>query len=208
VNLSPRQLQRRERILSTVREALSRGGYEHLSMREVASASGVSPTTLYNLYQNKDGLILAALQDLLAQIAASVPADLRGIDRLLALSSASSGQIMQTPRYAEAMARMLFNSAPTDPIAEALLHSTIDDHRILLEQMQHLGELRDDVDLLVFARNLSANRWATLLLWMQGHIESRDLEREYLRCDLLTLIPVMTAATSRKYLDNCIGREN
>jgi AcrR family transcriptional regulator len=199
MNLSPRQIQRRERILRTVRSHLSRGGYENLSMREVASASSVSPTTLYNLYENKDGLVLAALQDQLAQVARDFDEALNGIEKLIDRAAVSSRHIVETPRYAEAMMRMLFNSESTDPIAEVLLHSSIATNRQLIIEMQELGEARKDIDVEPYARNLAASRWANLFLWTQGHIALRNLEREYVRTELLTLVPAMTPRTLKKY---------
>ena len=65
---TPRQQERRERILEAARAALSENGYEGLNMRDLALTAGVSPTTLYNQFENKDTLVLAALSDMLQNI--------------------------------------------------------------------------------------------------------------------------------------------
>ena len=199
MNLTPRQLQRRERILATVRQQLSKSGYEGLSMRDVAAASDVSPTTLYNLYDNKDGLILAALDDLLTQLATSVPEELKGLEGVVARAHAYAQNIVRNPRYAEAMARMLFNARPTDPIARMLLHNGIGARRRSLTDMQALGEMRGDIDVDFYAQQWGVSSWSAILLWTHGHISLDQFEEVYVRAELHALLPGMTPKTARKY---------
>ena len=67
-------------------------------MRELALISDVSTSTLYNLYQSKDTLILAALEDLLADINAVVAeTDTSGLGRFLARVNTVAEQIVDTP---------------------------------------------------------------------------------------------------------------
>ncbi len=199
MNLTPRQLQRRERILETVRQQLSKAGYEGLSMRDVAAASDVSPTTLYNLYDNKDGLVLAALDDLLTQLATSVPEALKGLEGVTARSRAYAQNIVRNPRYAEAMARMLFNARPTDPIARMLLHNGIAARRQSILEMQSLGEMRKDIDVDFFAQQWGVSSWSVILLWTHGHIPLEAFEESYVRAELHALLPGMATKQARIY---------
>ena len=199
MNLTPRQLKRRERILETVRQQLSQTGYAGLSMREVAAASGVSPTTLYNLYENKDGLVLAALNDLLTQLAASVPEALNGLDGVIARSRAYAQNIVRNPRYAEAMARLLYNARPEDPIAKLLLHNAIAARRQSILELQALGEMRKDIDVAFFAQQWGVSSWSTILLWTHGQIPLADFEAHYIRAELHALLPGLTAEQAQKH---------
>lgn len=71
---------------------------------------------------NKDSLILAAQEDLLAQMADSVRAQQKaGIEYLIATAEAISDQVVRTPRYADAMVKLLFKGDPGDPICRILL---------------------------------------------------------------------------------------
>ena len=63
--LTPRQESRRHRILKVTREMVADHGYEGMVMSEVAERADVSPTTLYNLYNTKDELLLEALLSLI-----------------------------------------------------------------------------------------------------------------------------------------------
>ena len=116
------QQQRRERILLSARDQLSQFGYEGLNMRELAVIADVSTSTLYNLYQSKDTLILAALEDQLADINAVVAeTNTSGLGRFLARVEAVADQIVETPKYAEAMGKMLFGADAHDPIVQLLI---------------------------------------------------------------------------------------
>ena len=116
------QQQRRIRILTSTREQLAQLGYEGINMRDLGQVAQVSTSTLYNLYQSKDTLILAALEDLLASLNDEVDATgARGLARFLKRAEVVADQIVSTPRYAEAMGRMLFNAEESDPIVKTLL---------------------------------------------------------------------------------------
>ena len=198
--LTPRQTQRRRSILKEVRDQLSSAGYDGLSMRDVAANAGVSPTTLYNLYESKDGLVLAALEDLLAELGVAIQAThTTGIERLVARARAIGRQITETPRYAEAMARMLFAAGPSDPITRILMSSAARDFEDLLFEMQRRKELRADVDVDRFVRLLLGNGWAIILLWLKGFIALHDLVDEYIRAHVLTIMPAMTPSAQKRY---------
>lgn len=200
--LTPRQAERRERILRTVRDHLSRFGYEGLSMREVANSAAVSPTTLYNQFQNKDGLILEAQNEVLAQVTSAVAAQQKsGIDHLIASAEAIAEQAVATPKYADAMARMLFNSDPGDPICQVLLGRLVQENRTRIREMLELGEVRKGVDVELLARTLAGDAWSTILLWIKGFIALQDFKSSYLLRLLLTLVPVLTPKTARRYED-------
>jgi AcrR family transcriptional regulator len=64
--LTSRQQGRRHRILSAARQMLTEAGYEGTVMSKVAERTDVSPTTLYNLYNTKDELLLEALANTMA----------------------------------------------------------------------------------------------------------------------------------------------
>ena len=62
--LTPNQQARRSRILTAAQALLGEHGYDGMIMRDVAARAGVSPTTLYNLYNTKDELLLEALRSI------------------------------------------------------------------------------------------------------------------------------------------------
>lgn len=61
--LTPRQQERRRRILDVARKLTAEQGYEAVSMRTIAAKSGVAEKTLYNIFVTKDRLIATAAQE-------------------------------------------------------------------------------------------------------------------------------------------------
>ena len=198
--LTPRQADQRNRILTTTREVLAEAGYDGLQMRVLAERSGVSPMTLYNRFGNKDDLILEALQDILAEIANRARSTgARGIALLHTRAQLTADQILDTPAYAKAMARMLFNAQPDSPISNTLLKNGLIEARRRIVEMRSLEEITDAVDHEMLARSLAVCGWATNLLWMQGMLPDADFKRQYTAAPLLVLMPAMAAATRKRY---------
>jgi AcrR family transcriptional regulator len=189
------QQQRRERILLSTRDQLSQFGYEGLNMRELAVIADVSTSTLYNLYQSKDTLILAALEDQLADINAVVAeTNTSGLGRFLARVDAVADQIVETPKYAEAMGKMLFGADAHDPIVQLLIGSSLSFNREELAEMAECGELRQETDRNFLARSLSSTGWSTVLMWMKGYVALHDFKQEYVRNAVTVMLPYVTQA--------------
>lgn len=189
------QQQRRERILLSTRDQLSQFGYEGLNMRELAVIADVSTSTLYNLYQSKDTLILAALEDQLADINAVVAeTNTSGLGRFLARVDAVADQIVETPKYAEAMGKMLFGADAHDPIVQLLIGSSLSFNREELAEMADCGELRQETDRNFLARSLSSTGWSTVLMWMKGYVALHDFKQEYVRNAVTMMLPYVTQA--------------
>tara|TARA_B110000495_G_scaffold101708_1_gene87860 strand:- start:635 stop:1252 length:618 start_codon:yes stop_codon:yes gene_type:complete len=189
------QQQRRERILLSARDQLSQFGYEGLNMRELAVIADVSTSTLYNLYQSKDTLILAALEDQLADINAVVAeTNTSGLGRFLARVEAVADQIVETPKYAEAMGKMLFGADAHDPIVQLLIGTSLSFNREELAEMASCGELRQETDRNFLARSLSSTGWSTVLMWMKGYVALHDFKQEYVRNAVTMMLPYVTQA--------------
>ena len=189
------QQQRRERILLSARDQLSQFGYEGLNMRELAVIADVSTSTLYNLYQSKDTLILAALEDQLADINAVVAeTHTSGLGRFLARVDAVADQIVETPKYAEAMGKMLFGADAHDPIVQLLIGTSLSFNREELAEMAGCGELRQETDRNFLARSLSSTGWSTVLMWMKGYVALHDFKQEYVRNAVTMMLPYVTQA--------------
>ena len=189
------QQQRRERILLSARDQLSQLGYEGLNMRELAVIADVSTSTLYNLYQSKDTLILAALEDQLADINTVVAeTNTLGLGRFLARVEAVADQIVETPKYAEAMGKMLFGADAHDPIVQLLIGASLSFNREELAEMAGCGELRQETDRNFLARSLSSTGWSTVLMWMKGYVALHDFKQEYVRNAVTMMLPYVTQA--------------
>lgn len=200
---SPRQEARQRRILEVARREISSSGYDAITMQALAQAAGVSTKTLYNLYGTRDELLLAAVADLLGNLEQlpSVDAAQPGIPRLLAFTDAAFSQIVETPRYAEVMARSLFQAAPGHNLVDILLGSTLRVSRSALEVESEAGALAGSVNVDTLAVSLAAGQWGLVLLWSKGLValdEMRERARDSLR---MTLLPLCKPARRRELVE-------
>ena len=79
----------RQKILDVASELFLEKGYEKFSLRQVAERIGYSPTTIYLYFQNKDDLLMTAVQEgfdgfdrRMIEIASTTPDSLARIEKL------------------------------------------------------------------------------------------------------------------------------
>lgn len=195
--ITPRQQDRRDRILECTRQQVARLGYDGVNMRELAVEADVSTATLYNLFNSKDELILAASEALLTGIAAQVEG--RGISRLIFQLETTAEVIVSNPNYADAMGRMLFAAEASAPVVKMMIDNGRRGYEVVLRQMQEDGELVAGVDIEKLARNLAGVIWSVNLLWMKGFIALHDFKEEYIGMLVSFLLPWLSDDARRVY---------
>lgn len=93
-------LETRVRIIKGAREALEEGGMEALTTRRIAASAGVKLATLHYYFDSKESLLLAVLEDLIAEMDTAYRADValppEPEDRVEALIRASWRYIQRT----------------------------------------------------------------------------------------------------------------
>ncbi len=193
---SARQRHRQAHILETVRAMLDEMGYDGMTIRALAKRAGVAQGTLYNIYGGKDGLVLAAVDDLMTKLTGGAEREqsTQGVDGIFALSRIVGAQIEATPRYADAMTRILFHVGPNDPLADVLFARTLPFVRTQLEIAQRDGDVRPDIDTNLVARHLVGQQWGVVLLWMMGMIPLSENGKERQRSEIMTLLGIATEA--------------
>jgi len=197
--LTQNQRERRDRILVAARELVAEFGYEGMIVRDVAVRANVSPTTVYNLYNTKNELLLAALRD---RMAASWSHPIReyegtGCEYLLQMMEGSIAQTRESPAYAKAITCALMRASANDPLVEVLLL----DLRLrlvgILFVMVDNGELLPDTDLKAIATALVSAFWSGYLLLSKDLLNVDELERQLTRGYLSILIPVARGKAKR-----------
>ena len=204
---SVRQLQRQSAILACARQVLEEQGYSGLTMRGLAKRAGVAPATLYNLYGSKDDLIVAAVDDLLTEMAERAMAmDVApGLDALLTMTELTAEQVQSTPKYAEAMTRALFNVQQGDPLVAGLFARGYPFRARQLRIAQQKGHLRPEVDVDVVAKHLTGAGWGQMLLWVMGLFTLAECCKEQIRSELMTLVSI-ARGTTRKRLEQSLDK--
>ena len=197
---SPRQSDRRRRILHAASTHLEQFGLEALSMGSIAEVSGVSVKTLYNLYGSRDQLLLAAASDVLADLGQrdSVLKEAQGLPRLRAYVVSSMADFKSMPQYAYGVISILVKADLGPEVAD--LHMGVV-RRFALSALQYAqtqGELREGTDLAMLAQHISANQWGAVLLWQKGLIPVEALAHHVDLSHFLTLLPFCVGARREK----------
>ncbi|MCC5871413.1 MAG: TetR/AcrR family transcriptional regulator [Gammaproteobacteria bacterium] len=207
-NGTERQRARRERILEATRELVTNVGYEGLTMRELAARANVSPTTLYNLYVNKDELLFAAVGDHMSgslQQARSLAPN-RGYEQLVRIVEVLAIQVQTTPEYAEAIAKALFQAAPDSALAQLLVVRTNLQCLPSLQAMQEARQLRPGVEHERVAHLLVNASWGCMLGWLKGLVPLADLRREQ-RDIRLSILMSISRGAARRHMEEWLDSE-
>lgn len=184
--LTPNQRARRARILEAASELVTHKGYDGMIMRDVATLAQVSPTTLYNLYNTKDDLLLAALQEKITEgwgRADAIEPDL-GYPRIMEQIRQSLRQTTENPEYARAITQALFRANQGDQILSVLFNGTEYAIRASLRAMQRAGEL-NEVCIDWLAASLVRAFWSNYFAWTTGALSLDALRMETERSFLL-----------------------
>ena len=191
--LTPRQVARRESIIEAVRTLLARHGYDGVSMREVAAEAGVSPSTLYEIYESKDALILQSVRNFFEDMGfeeESVPV---GMDRLVLRLNAIANFFETSNKQGEGISRLLFQDQNNEAATEVLLKNAVAARRRSIEEMVAAGQLEGVGDLELLARMLVSITWGTVLFYQRGEIDVGSLASELIEQTMTLLLPYAAA---------------
>ncbi len=205
--LTPNQQERRQRILSAARDLVAKHGYDGTIMRDVAMLAKVSPTTLYNLYNTKDELLLEALRESVAEGWNRTAEEFHelGFDRLLGQMHNSVEQTREEPAYARAITQALLRANEGDQIVDVLIGGTTRAIVVSLEAMLEKGELNPRTDIQHLSETMVAAFWSQYMMWSKGQYDPDRLELELKRNYLSLLLPVCLRPLQQKIsseLDN------
>lgn len=111
--LSPGQMERRARVLSTAAALAEAGGYEAVAMKDVADGSGVALATLYRWFASKDHLLAEVLLDWMSEIGAAIEIDppdaVTAAERVVAVMQRIADAAGSRPRLAAALTQALLS---------------------------------------------------------------------------------------------------
>lgn len=162
--LAEQKQQRRERIFEVARRLITEKGYDGLTMRDLADASGVSVPTLYNLCGSKNDLLFQAVAEevdtTIAAINSGPGSRSRGTRRLLALLAVGHEEMSRSPAYYRALLAAAVRSEDARQPLLAVGSRLADELRDALAHMQASGELEPWVEI-----SLLADRLRTICVW-------------------------------------------
>lgn len=191
-NLTSRQIARRQKILKTVRKHLVNYGYDGLSMRKVAVDASVSPSTLYEIYQGKDELILSSIKDTILELSMLEEQSEPGVNRLINRLNSLAAIIMDSPELGNALVILLFQGNENSAAVKILLKNAFSARRASILEMQEQKQLRMNIDIDLYARSLVSITWGTILLSVKKEIPTELLATELIRSSISLLLSAAT----------------
>ncbi len=205
-SLTPRQEDRRHRILMVARQMVADYGYGGMVMSEVAERAEVSPTTLYNLYNTKDELLLEALRELMVisyQRVGEMSELGPGWRYLLNVMEYGASLRVSEPAYAEAITDALLRAVQGDALTELLLHAVRQDFLFSLTKMAEQGELKEEVDVEHLATILLGNYWSTFMMINKG-LEVISRMRIGLLVNVLSVLIASSQGAAREEMETTL----
>lgn len=188
--------QRREQILEAARSVIERDGYAGLSMRSLATRSGVTVPTIYNLVGNKEAVLLAAVEEQTAVFLTSLE---RAPRELSAVIEATVRHLTRRPRYYRALIVALSQSGNTDD-ARRLVSRAVE-RQILscLARLHEQNSLEAWVETHTLTERLQAGLDAAALEWARGALTTAGFGAAALYSMALCMAGVSRGETAERF---------
>ncbi len=192
-----RQIRRREAILAAARELITERGYDGVTMRDLAKASGVAPKTLYHQFESKEKLLRAAVEERFRYAYQQIDeADIgRGIDRLFYIIETVGRTTQENLAYAKALSPIL--SSRRSKSSEVFTLIRMNTYRRAIEQIDSESEFVDwvDVDLL----SAIVYRQVNPILMSSWYLKApSDVTTRVVKLDLCLILAAVTTGYTHK----------
>jgi len=196
---SPVQVERRERILDETLKLLGSVAPQDISMDQIAEASGVSTKTLYNLFQSRNGLLLAAGARTREgnESYGEVLSARAGIPRIIALTQRAMDTFGESPAFMESAVSLVLGITAEEEAEYQRVGRTQEWFYEQLLVAKSEGDLLPTTDCLQLSQLMAASQWGCTLLWQKKLISLEELREQTLLKHCLDLIPYCTAAQKR-----------
>lgn len=183
--LTPKQEERRRRVIKAARRLATDGGYDAVQMREVAAAADVALGTIYRYFSSKDALLAAAMAEWTAEleelIARTPPAGGTPADRLVEVLRRACDSMEAQPKLSAALVRAL--ASADDGVAAG---SRDVNARVAAISAQILDDLDPNTRADVLA--VLGHVWYSALVgWVNGRTRIEDVGDELERAARLLL---------------------
>jgi len=196
---SPVQVERRERILDETLKLLGSVAPQDISMDQIAEASGVSTKTLYNLFQSRNGLLVAAGARTREgnESYGEVLSARAGIPRIIALTRRAMDTFGESPAFMESAVSLVLGITAEEEAEYQRVGRTQEWFYEQLLVAKSEGDLLPTTDCLQLSQLMAASQWGCTLLWQKKLISLEELRQQTLLKHCLDLIPYCTAAQKR-----------
>ena len=205
--LTPRQESRRQKIWSAARKLVASQGYEGMVMSDLAEVAEVSPTTLYNLFNTKDELLLEALRGLIVKNYEKVEklSEDSGWKYLVKVAENGAWLRSSEPEFGVAITDALLRAKPGDPLTKLLFESVREDFLRSLKEMKSKRELREEVDLSHLSTIMVGNYWSTFILLNKGIERNKQLAIST-KINMLSLLSASSQGEAKQQMESWLSQ--
>jgi AcrR family transcriptional regulator len=169
---------RRSQILVAARRMIVERGYAAVTIRELASACGVSVPTLYNQFGGKDALLAEAIEDQFraGQRTESYDRAEPGLERLLTVIDQSAQQLLDSATYSQRLLAAFAAIRSTTELQQRVGAAFVEVLIAELSVMRRRRQLLPWVDLPRLAGQLVSANIGIAVQWSSGLLASDELE--------------------------------
>lgn len=195
---SPAQAERRKRILEETLRLLKEETPADISMAQIAECSDVSTKTLYNLFKNRNGLLLAAAAQTRTEALSSVPviSAPNGVARIIELTRRTMDTFTRSPAFMDSAMSVVVSISAEE---EAEYHRVGSTQKWFYEALlaaESEGELIEGTNCLMLSQLLAASQWGVTLMWQKKLISLATLRHQATLKHCLDLIPFCRPKTA------------
>ena len=188
---SPAQAERRKRILEETLRLLKEETPADISMAQIAECSDVSTKTLYNLFKNRNGLLLAAAAQTRAEALSSVPviSAPNGVVRIIELTRRTMDTFARSPAFMDSAMSVVVSISAEE---EAEYHRVGSTQRWFYEALlaaESEGELIAGTNCLMLSQLLAASQWGVTLMWQKKLISLDTFRHQAILKHCVDLMP-------------------
>jgi AcrR family transcriptional regulator len=161
-------------------------------MRELATASGVTVPTIYNLIGSKEAVLFAAVEEQTDRFVTDLESA-RG--DLIGIVDATVRQLLRRPRYYRALLLVLLGADRKDRARRHVDRALAGEIEAALDAIHHAGELEPWVDRTLLGERLHAHLDMTSVEWALGALSATSL-RAAARFEAATTMLGVTSGAS------------
>ncbi len=196
---SPAQIERRLRILKCSLELMRLEGLGGVTIKSVATCTGVSLKTVHNIFGTRDEMLVqaASLQMDTLQIDKQLMSMEPGLPQLLLFTEAVMHQFRQTPEFMAIILGVIFKSDDNLAVSKTRIRHIHQMAMRCLQAAQDNGELRPGTDLSTLADLVSGNQWGTVFLWLRQLITLEQFTNQTLINHCVTVMPFCVGERKR-----------
>lgn len=174
---SPQIAERRRRILDEVKKLIGERGAEGFTLRDLGQRAGVSITTIYNVFGDKESVIAHALREFDSDIPLRLPDDPFDLQGYLEAIAYTSSVVIAHRSYALALADLYFSNSLSETLFEVIRSFPLHVFSAWRERAAEAGLLAGRMTSLAAESCYDNMEWGAVKDWGAGRNDDAELVR-------------------------------